>query len=594
MRKNFTAILIAYSCLFFIFFRPVFAQNRTNDERLKGFDEFVQERMKEWNVPGTAVAIICKGEVIFAKGFGYRDESGKLPVTAQTLFAIGSCTKAFTSASVCILVDQGKIGMDKPVIDYIPDFRMYDDYVTLNMTPRDLMTHRSGLPRHDLVWYGSDLSRQQLFDRLRYLEPSKPFRTVFQYQNLMFMTAGYLVEQVSGVLWEQFVKENIFTPLEMKSTNFSVNESQQSTDYSKPYDETMEGKIKEIPFRKIDAMGPAGSINSNITDMSNWVIMQLNNGKFKDKQAISESSIKEMHTPFMVVPSAPNKDVYYTSYGLGWFITSYRGHIRVEHGGNIDGFSADVCLMPDDSVGLVVLTNMNNTQLTSVIRNDIIDRMLDMTEIDWNSKLLADRKLMLEGMKKSKEAVEDNPGKDSEPSHPLKDYTGKFEHPAYGIMEIILTDDGLKASFHGLESPLKHYSYDNFEASKDEFQKLKIRFETNLKGTIDKIYAPLEQGIKDIVFTRVVKKTELSGSLLEKYTGDYEISGTVIKISLRGSTLIMTVPGQPDYELVPFKDNEFNLKDLEGFSVRFTVSPDGKVTELASIQPNGTFVAKKK
>jgi len=252
------------------------------------------------------------------------------------------------------------------------------------------MCHRSGLPRHDFVWYGAGLSRKEIMDRLRYLEPSKPFRTTFQYQNMMFMAAGYLTEQVSQMPWEDFIKENILTPLEMPTTNFSVTVMQPGADYSKPYRD--DDGIKEIPFRNTDAMAPAGSINSSAKEMANWVIMQLNNGSFKDKQIVSSTSINEMHTPQMVAPGGMNKDVFYHSYGLGWDITSYRGHLRVEHGGNIDGFTADVALYPLDSVGIVVLTNMENTSLNSIVRNYAIDRLLGLEEKDWNGILLPMRK----------------------------------------------------------------------------------------------------------------------------------------------------------------------------------------------------------
>ncbi|RPI14169.1 MAG: serine hydrolase [Ignavibacteriae bacterium] len=584
------AVLFFFTANFYI----TYSQTGTDEEKLKGLDEYIEQAMKDWNVQGTAVAIIKNGQVIMTKGYGYRDVEKKLPVTPQTLFAIGSCTKAFTSAAVSILSDEGKVDLDKPVITYIPTFKMQEEYVTMNMTIRDLLTHRSGLPRHDLAWYGSDKTRKDLFDALRFLEPSKPFRTSFQYQNLMFMTAGYLVEQVSGKTWEEFVKERIFTPLEMNNSNFTISDMKLSSDYSLGYNEEKDGKVNVIPFRQADAIGPAGSINSNVTDMANWVILQLNNGKFKDKEIVSAGMMNQMHTPYMTIQSTPTKDVFFNSYGMGWFITSYKGHYRVEHGGNIDGFSASVGMLPMDSIGVVVLTNMNNTFLTSIIRNTIFDRLLELTDSDWNKKLLEDRQKMLDAQKEQKESEDANRIKDTEPSHPLEAYTGKFEHPAYGIIEITMNDDNLRVLFHTLETKLKHYHYDIFETTAEEFGGMKLSFITGTDGSINKISIPLEQGVKDIEFSRVVEKKEISTNILNKYVGDYEISGTVINISLRGNILYMMVPGQPEYELVASKDNEFNLKGLDGFKVKFNSDSDGKVTELLSIQPNGTFPAKRK
>ncbi len=202
-----------------------FSQGKTDEEKLKDLDELVNKYLKDWNVPGVGISVVKNGKIILAKGYGYRDVDGKLPVTENTLFAIGSCTKAFTAIDNCILVQKGELNLDKPVINYMPTFKMYNDYVTMNMTARDLLTHRSGLPRHDLMWYGSDLSRQELFNRLRFLEPSAGFREKFQYQNLMYMTAGILVESISKDTWENFTKQNILIPLEMNSTNFSTYES---------------------------------------------------------------------------------------------------------------------------------------------------------------------------------------------------------------------------------------------------------------------------------------------------------------------------------------------------------------------------------
>src|SRR5271165_741007 len=201
-------------------------------QKLDGFDTFANLALKDWKCDGFAIAIVQDGKVILSKGYGLRDVKKNLPVTEKTLFAIGSATKSFTVTAMGTLVDQGKLDWDKPVRDYLPDFRLWDQFATERMTPRDLVTHRSGLPRHDLMWYNSPFSREELFARLRYLEPNKDFRTTFQYQNLMFMTAGYLAGHVAGTTWEQLVRKSIFEPLGMKGSNFSVTDSLKSADYS--------------------------------------------------------------------------------------------------------------------------------------------------------------------------------------------------------------------------------------------------------------------------------------------------------------------------------------------------------------------------
>lgn len=587
IKKYFLCISLLFS---FIFSVNILSQQKTNEEILQGFDDYVNKVMADWKVQGCAVAIIKNGQIILTKGYGLRDVKNNLPVTESTQFAIGSCSKAFTAAAVCILVDRDKIDLDKPVINYIPSFKMYDDYVTMNMTPRDLMCHRSGLPRYDLVWYGADLTRNELFEKLRYLEPTKPFRTTFQYQNGMFMAAGVLVERVSGETWENFVKENIFTPLDMKYSNFSITDMQKSPDFSKPYRESDDG-IKEIPFRNIDAMGPAGSINSNVNEMAHWVIMQLNNGSYHDKQVVSEVSMNEMHTPQMVAPGGMNKDVFYHSYGLAWDITSYRGHLRVEHGGNIDGFSADVALYPMDSLGVVVLTNMESTQMPNIVRNNAVDRYLNLDFIDWSARLI-EGKNNAEKMQKENTGKEDEGRvKDTNPSHSLESYAGFYENPAFGKIEFTCNNDKLSFNYHTFKSELKHYHYDTFSAQGEIFDDLKVTFYTNEKGEIYKVSSKLEPSSKDIEF---VKVTDTKNIDLGIYTGAYEMDQMTATVTLKGDNILnLTVPGQPTYELVPSKENEFDIKGLSGFSVSFNLNGN-KTGEIVFHQPNGTFTAKRK
>src|SRR5215813_2141415 len=227
-------------------------------DALAGFDETVPDAMKKFDVPGMAIAIVKGKDIIYTKGFGYRDVEKQLPVTPDTLFAIGSSSKAFTTFVLGTLVDEGKIEWDKPLRNYIPWFRLYNESMGERLTPRDLVTHRSGLPRHDLVWYNNyGASRKWLVERLAYLEPSADLREKFQYNNLMFLTAGYLSEVITGKTWEENVRERILDPLGMARTNFSVLDSQKDQDFAQPY-RKREGKVEKMPFRVISNMGPAG------------------------------------------------------------------------------------------------------------------------------------------------------------------------------------------------------------------------------------------------------------------------------------------------------------------------------------------------
>ena len=356
-------------------------------------------------------------------------------MTPDTIFAIGSASKAFTTMSMGILVDDGRLAWDSPVRDYLPTFRLWDPFATERMTPRDLVTHRSGLPRHDLMWYNNPLSRQELFDRLRYLEPNKDFRTYFQYQNLMYMTAGYLVGQLAGSSWEQVVAERIFGPLEMGDSSFSVEEMQRAADFSLPYDEK-KGEVRQIPFRNIDAIGPAGSINSNLVDMANWVLLHVGKGQFKGRQVISPGNLSQMHTPQMVIQGMPGldllgkyKEIGPMTYGMGWFMHGYRGHTLIHHGGNIDGFSSLISFIPSEGVGAVVLTNLNSTMLSYAVTFDLYDRLLGLGLVDWGPRLKGEMDAMLAAAEKGKEKSEADRRPDAPPSHPLAEYAGKLPTP---------------------------------------------------------------------------------------------------------------------------------------------------------------------
>lgn len=578
---------------------PAFAATKAQKPvDLKGFREFVAKTMAEWKVPGMAVAIVKDGKVIFAEGFGLRDVQQGLKVTPHTIFPIGSCSKAFTAADVGILVDEGKVGWDEPVRTYLPDFKLQDEYASAHATPRDLLSHRTGLPRHDLMWIAGQFDRKELYDRIRYLEMNKEFRSTWQYQNLMFMTAGYLVGKVDGSSWEDFTQKRIFDPLGMKETNFSVALTQKSADFSRPYME-IKDKVEQVPFRDIAAVGPAGSIDSNVLDMAQWVLMNLNKGKFGDKQVVSEASMAEIQSPQMLIPGPIRYDeVLYSSYGMGWVIEPYRGHLLVWHNGGIDGFISQVAFLPRENAGLVILSNLNGTPLPVIVSNNIVDRLLGLDPVDWNARVKDGvAKAKAEDEKAQKEEDKDRK-LNTQPSHALAEYAGDYENPGYGTVSVVKDGDGLKLKTPLLEGPLSHYHYDVFELKAELLgseQKSKVAFATDLKGNIASLSVQLEPSAKDIVFTRAPDKGMMEKGFLEKFVGTYILSGAEVKIELRkGKGLVLTVPGQPEYELLPYRGTEFNLKGVQGYSAEFKQDAAGTVTEVVFHQPNGTFTAKKK
>src|SRR5215472_15475371 len=242
--------------------------------KLEGIDDLAAQAMKEWKVPGVALAVVQDGKVVYAKGYGCRDLENKLPVTTATLFPIGSITKSFTALTFAILKNEGKVDWDKPVRSYLPEFQMNDSVATEQATPRDLFSHRTGLPRHDLVWYSSDFSREDMVSRLRELKPNKGFRSAYQYNNLTIMTMGYLEGKLTGQGWEGAIRQKIFAPLGMSHSDLSVTEIEKTDDHALPYALKKDVATK-VPYHNIDAIGPAGSINSSVDDMSHYLTFQL-------------------------------------------------------------------------------------------------------------------------------------------------------------------------------------------------------------------------------------------------------------------------------------------------------------------------------
>lgn len=580
--------------VFFLSISVLAAQPAEISELLEGFDEYVEQVRQDWEVPGVAVGIVRGDEMVYAKGYGLRDVNSGLPVTENTLFAIGSTTKAMTAVTVCQLVDDGLIELDEPLIEYLPDFRMYDDYVTHHLTSRDLMCHRSGLPRHDAAWYGSDRSREELFHALRYLEPSRGFREAWQYQNLMFMAAGYLVGQMRGASWEQVIRERLFGPLGMERSSMSVEDSKKDEDHALPYAE-IEDEVRPIPFRNIDAVGPAGSVNSSVAEMSRWLIMQLNGGKFEGQQVVSSSMLNQTHTPHMPTPSPPSEEFFYGTYGLGWGITAYRNHLLLTHGGGIDGFITQVALLPKDSIGIVVLTNSSSADIAGTIRNAVMDHMLGLERIDWNQRAL-DRRAKAEEAQMEEEEETDQI-KDTRPSHPLPDYTGRYDHPGYGTIRILMDNEQLRVQYNSFDLPLEHFHYDVFQGEDPRIGKIRLNFHTDASGMIHQLSSKMEPAVDPIVFERTPELSAEARERLQSYTGSYLLQGTEITVSMRGeNTLVVTVPGQPPYTLVPRqKDNQFQLEGLPGYWVEFT-SEEGtdKVKAVVFHQPNGMFTAERK
>lgn len=479
--RLFTIVLIALCGL-----GPLSAQNTAPFE---GFDDYVNRSMKEWEIPGMAVAIVKDDKVVFAKGYGVRDIGKPAPVDEHTLFAIGSSSKAFTAASLAILMDEGKLKWDDPVTKYLPGFQLYDPYVTREMTVRDLLTHRIGLERGDQIWYATPYSREEILRRIRYLPPSSSMRSKFGYQNIMFLAAGQIVPSVTGKSWDDFVAERIFAPLGMKESDTTIRALARSNDVASPHVK-VDDKVQTVPWRNIDNISPAGSINSNVVDMAQWVRLQLGKGKFAGKQVISEAAIKEMQTPQTIIRieglyPIMYPDAHFLSYGMGWFLSDFRGRKLVEHGGAIDGMRALVAMIPEKNVGVVILTNLNGTVLPQYLAYRIFDSYLGEQPTDWAADGFKKVKAAEEQAKAAAAKADAARVMGTKPSLELKDYAGKYRSEIYGDVEVKFTDGKLTIGFGpNYDGALEHWNYDTFRVTwKDPvLGKGLIRFDLDTKG----------------------------------------------------------------------------------------------------------------
>jgi CubicO group peptidase (beta-lactamase class C family) len=567
-------------------------------QALTGFDAWVDSAMAAWKVVGAGVGIIVDGQVVYARGHGMRDRDARLPVTTSTLFAIGSSSKAFTVFALGNLVDQGRLDWDTPVITYMPDFRMYDPVVTQRLTPRDLVTHRSGLPRHDLAWYNDTVvTRDELVRRIRYLPPNKDLRETFQYNNLMFLTAGYLVGRISGTSWENGVRQLVLDPLSMTSTNFSIRESERAADHATGYG-VRRDTIEAMAFRDISTIGPAGSINSTVDDMLKWVGMHLAGGKVGDRQIVSTATLHDMYAPHMPIGGMPTEPEFGAqNYGMGWFVTTYRGHYIVYHGGNIDGFSTLVTLFPQDNVGLVVMVNQNASALPTLATRHAVDRIFKAPFHDWSGEALARRDRAQAAGEQAEQRKETTRVPGTNPSRVLEEFAGDYLHPGYGTITVSVDGKQLVATFHGIRTPLEHWHYDVFNGGRNPddptFADMKYNFVANARGDIEGVEVPFEPMLPPELFKRQPDARLVDPTFLTALAGRYALVNDTVRIELQGNVLVAKVGNQEPRKLLPYRHTEFDLEGLTGYSVVFVLDASGRVTQASFRQPNGVFEAKR-
>jgi CubicO group peptidase (beta-lactamase class C family) len=593
--------LILVLCLLVPAFGPgLQAKDDETAKKLQGFDAYMQKILKDWNVPGLGVGIVVGNKLVLAQGYGYRDYGKKLPFTPSTLCPIASNTKLFTALAAGLLVEEGKLTWDKPVRDSVPAIRFYNDQLDNTVTLRDMLSHRTGITRHDMIWYKSDFTRKELFERIKYMEPQQPLRQTFLYNNMMYTSVGYLIELQSGKTWEEFVRERIFRPLEMKSTVFSIAEMQKFPEYGVPFTEKRDSfELYQLPYYEDTAgMAPCGAIISTIEDISHWLSALMNGGKYGDKQALPPNVLKTTLEPAISLPNTMAEtrgfwEILNSAYGMGRETTSYRGRLLTFHGGDLDGFHSQVSFLPRERIGVIVFVIGDHcASLYNTVSYSIYERLLGLDQTPWSDRLL---EIRLKGKQAGKEArakagADRVPG--TKPSHPLADYEGDYEHPAYGVLNIALKDGQLLWSFHNIKLPLTHFHYDRFDTPDDEiYGKWSVNFSNNPQGDIDKALMSLDEA--EVVFTR--RPPTLDQKLLQQLAGTYETpTGVKFQVVLKeGDGLYLVFAGQPEQKLIPIKGLQFRLKEFSDLIFEF-VMENGQVKALKQRDPSGEYVMPRK
>lgn len=470
----------------------------------------MQRILADLHVPGMAVGVVRNGRVALALGVGHRDLERRLPVMPGTQFAIGSNTKSFTALLLAMLVEEGHLAWDEPVRRYLPEFDLADPVAARLTTPRDLLDHMTGLPRHDGMWYGRSRTRAEIFERLRYLEPSTTFRARWQYNNLMYLAAGQLAERITARSWEALIRERILTPLNMTSTRVTYREQLQMPGRAEPY-ELREHGLERVALRNIDNVAPAGAIGSTLDDMLKYVLVFLSDGRVDGRQVVSSAALRAIQTPRVLmgtdtaIAETDWPELGPNMYALGLIKTHYRGRMLVTHSGGIDGYTSMMSWMPHENLGVVVLTN-STSEASTIASYWLYDRLLGLAPIDWMARIEAD-----EAAVKARGRVVETHSRAIGTLRPAADYAGSYEHPGYGTIVIAPDEPGrLSFTFDQMRTSVKHVSYDVFEADPGtrtwgiipNLVSFTVSFKTDASGDIAELEIPFEPAVRPIVFKR--------------------------------------------------------------------------------------------
>ena len=486
---------------------PVQGQFRQRD-----FDAYVARGLEALRTPGAAIAVVRDGRVLFAKGYGIRARGDTGHVDAHTLFQIASNTKAFTTAALAILADEGKLSWDDPVTKFLPGFALYDPYVTRELTVRDLVTHRSGLGlgAGDLLWFHSNYSRAEIAYRIRFAKPASSFRSAYAYDNVLYIVAGEIVPAVAGTTWDEFVTQRIFTPLQMAETGTTIAYFTSSRNAAAPH-AVERGTLQVVPIDSVDNTAPAGGIVSNVADLAKWLICRLDSGRYAGGRLFSERQAREMWSGQTILPIAdPDPPLAalrpdFAEYGLGWRLRDYRGRKIVTHTGGLAGMSSQITLVPAEKLGIVILTN-SESDLMAALSYRLLDEFLDGgPRTDWVAAFVRAAQLdraQADSTVRANRAARDSLSK---PSLPQERYAGRYRDELYGDAGITLEEGRLVLRFSrspAFVGDLEHWQYDTFIARwrTAHLEDAYVAFSLNPDGSIDRFRMTAVSPVADFSF----------------------------------------------------------------------------------------------
>jgi CubicO group peptidase (beta-lactamase class C family) len=465
----------------------------------RALDALCRDTLSRWKAPGLAVVVVRGDEVVYLQGHGVRELGKKAPVTPDTVFPLASLTKAFTAATLALLVDDGKAGWDDRVRKHLPAFRLADPLADREVRLRDLLCHRTGLARHDLLWYRAPWSLEETVRRLAFVEPASSFRSRYEYNNLAYIVAGQAIGKAAGMSWEEFTRKRLLVPLGMKSAVFTRAQVLAGADHAMPHRLDSEGNTQSISWYADDKQVRAsGSLKASARDLAGWLRLNLNEGLLGGKQILSAVSLAELHTPQVVVNGDPAlaklAETTQQSYGLGFRILDYRGRRLLEHGGANDGFRAHLALVPKEKLGLVVLGNLEETGMVHALGNLLLDELLGLEPRDWHGFFLKQRQKTLETRAVKKKTLLASRKKGTKLSRELPAYAGTYRDRAYGEARVVVVGKRLVLLWSSFRVGLEHFHFDTFvgklekDVTVSQFEDVLVRFELNGDGDIQAMH----------------------------------------------------------------------------------------------------------